>query len=340
MRQVSESGEGIRRKNINGEKNGPKKEEQRRKTGAWAYAAGMLFLAAALAVAFFLPEYYSSWQEGQFLNHVNVEEQQQVQLPEAHMVIAKKMQTWMNMIDFELVQIVDVTGEAAGEQMIITKTEEALKTRVEEWVKFGLLPEAFLEEYNDGRLEEICLFDGIPNETADETTAAYWIKRIGEETDWEMDFIMDADGSCLYYASFVVNPEEEKERHNGRWYHDGDWEWNTWEWEDMEEGGSFRAKDYCQAEYSRTDVRWGKGLGVLELLYGDFEVYAMRCRLSVGFIMREKQTISWVETAKREGFAVALGGPQTWGLTREANWEQRGEAFDFLFGEVTDSYDR
>ncbi len=225
--------------------------------------AGVLFLAAALLSAFFLPDYYSRWQDEQLLNKAHVEDRQITHLPtEKDKLVAEKIRILTESERFERVGRYDLTEQRYTTADPSVKWQEKLESQVEEWIRFGLLPEEFAELLAISKLRQMDLY------TCPESGLnVLWMKY--EQEHSFMDFIMDADGVCLYFVSHSIqtsaqDQNEQENRLAERVRLEG-WEHMSLA-ERMEQESSFQLKEYCQADYVQ---RAGDGDTALSQFIGE-----------------------------------------------------------------------
>ncbi|MCI8401197.1 MAG: hypothetical protein HFI38_03725 [Lachnospiraceae bacterium] len=286
MRQVSEGG--------------ANREKRRRLT---AYGGGMLFLAVSLWCAFALPGYYSRWQDEQLLSSIHMEDRSLALLPaEQESVVGDKMCRIRENEGYNAVSRYDLADRASVPDALVTQVWRQLTACVLEWKDFGLLPDSFMEEYEAGSLEYVSLYRLEGTELG-----VYWVQLY--RGDAVMDFLMDWEGECLYVAS-IHTPEKERDWFSGE----------KSLREEMQEEGTFRVREYCQADYAQLEpqsqVQSGR-YGTINLFYEDARAQALRGSLIAGQIYQSGQDkivdgFGW-------GFAVLLGDQRLWELVAAEN---------------------
>lgn len=281
----------------------------------------MLFLAASLLCAFFLPDYYSRWQDEQLLHQVHVEDRQMTHLPEEkEKPVAEKIRKMTESWEFTQVARYDLAEGASAAADL--EWQEKLDQQVGEWIRFGLLPEAFLETFESCELQKVnfytCFGSGLN---------VLWMRYEKEGTF--LDFVMDTDGVCLYYVAYNTAREQDSRnpsRKDQIQKREGERDWVEQTIADRVEGEeSFLLREYCQADYvQRTGNNdsffypyiGSNDFGSVTLLYKDFSAGAITFGLDLFRIE---------EPARYEGSAILLGSGSLLELVLDANWQDGWE---------------
>ena len=273
-----------------------------------AYLAGILALAAAFLGAFLLPEYYSHWQDGMLLGQVRMEDRRNLGVPEEkEHAVADKMRMLREAGVF--VWVAAYKKEGGGED-----TEEAqrivsqLMVCAEEWQRFGLLPQEILDLCRAGNLEGLSLYQATENDMG-----IYWIQLKADGNT--MDFLMEQEGTCLFYASVVAEETD----------------WLAQE-EPIEqalaEDGSFHIREYCQAEYAILELYYEDYYGTIRLLYRDFHSFARRVPVVVEYLPIPKR--GQVHTSTAFGFCIILDDGGVEEIVEMEN-QDRGALYSWLY---------
>ena len=250
-----------------------KRKKSAQKFTVAAYFCGLLILAAAFLCAFWLPEYYSQWQDEKLLGQVRLEDRRNAGLPEEKdHTVAETIRAIQEGGGFERIAVYDREGsgsqnaadkEEGGEEITAEEAEKVFSQLIacaEEWQRFGLLPQSVMDLCSmAAELEELVLY-----ETLETRVGIYWIQlKAGGNT---LDFLMEQEGVCLLYSSVTSEtPGQETD-------------WFAQEEsidKEMADGGSFHIREYCQAEYAFLEET-NDHYGMIRLLYGDFESIARR----------------------------------------------------------------
>lgn len=237
--------------------------------------------------AFFLPEYYSRWQDGQLLGQVSVEGRQMTHLPEeTDKPVAEKIRQVTEIGEYLLIASYDETTQWEEALRLCARWKNALREQVGEWVGFGLLSEGFLELFENSQMQQIKQYDFLES-----GLSLLWMQFAKE--DVLLNFIMDTDGICLYYVSYCRHSSSFRvdESPEYDWIEpDGNVIWRVQTLAQKMADESFQLKEYCQASYVQ---RWtngntvfgmltdSSGNGSVVLLYDDFSAEATAFRIDL-----------------------------------------------------------
>ncbi len=290
---------------------------------------GILFLAAALLGAFFLPDYYSRWQDEQLLHKAHMEDRQMTHLPdEKDKPVAEKIRMLTESEYFESVGRYDLAEQKRPLTDPSAAWQEKLGDQVEEWIRFGLLPEEFGDLFESSELKLMDLY------TCQESGLnILWMRY--EKGQSLLDFIMDEDGVCLYYVSYsiyqaVLDRNKEEKNLEDRIRDEG-WKRMTLA-ERAEQESSFQLKEYCQADYVQKagngeplyDGSAGGNTGSVFLFYEDFSVEAASFCLQMN---------NW--EGPYDGYAILLGGSRLMEVVQISNLRS---GFDMEFFTMRDPW--
>lgn len=257
------------------------------------YAAGILFLAASLLCAFFLPDMYSRWQEEQLLNWIHMDDRPVAKAPEEkEKEVAGKMLLLCDSDWFELRASYTMADMSA--LRVSADWHARLAAQVGEWIRFGLLPESFAETFAScqGRLVHLYTCE-------DTGLSLLWMRYEGED-GLLLDFIMDEEGVCLYYVC-CYGGDEEGGLWNGRLLT-----------ELAAQEDAFRLREYCQAD--RIDNWDGEVSDLVSAVYTSEEGSVSVDILYVSLALDDRENDEWLR-----GDGLALGGAPILSLAAAAD---------------------
>ncbi len=289
-----------------------------------SYLCGLLILTASFLGAFWLPEYYSRWQDEMLLGQVQMEDRRNAGLPEEkdHSV-AETIRAIQESGGVKRVAVYGRNGiqeqndkEEGVMEISAAQAEEVFSQWLvcaEEWQRFGLLPQSIMDLCNMAEAPA-----GLSLYQSQEThVGIYWIQlKVNGNT---LDFLMEQEGVCLLYFSII---SEES----------GQTDWFAQEEsidQEMADGGSFHIKEYCQAEYALLDGYAPEGhYGIIRLLYGDFESIAIRGPMYAYDYLYSEQGERVGQTA--DGFFLVLSNRGLEEIVNQENIE-RGIVYNWLY---------
>lgn len=173
------------------------------------YVAGVLGLVVAVVAAWFVPGWYSSWQDEALLNQVTLESRENIQFLDTESLdIAGRIRALGESVSFDWEFGYYIEGYDLSEKDMISN----MKSRLQAWTEAGLMPEAGYEEmlaavlgdnYYDNFLNEkyTCFGDKIYVYLDEGVLSAYLFRFWNAEQELALTVVLDSEKELLYYAS-------------------------------------------------------------------------------------------------------------------------------------------
>lgn len=163
-----------------------------------AYASGIAALAAAVAAAWFMPEWFGQWQDEKLLNQVTLETRGDIEFLDGDSIDRAGRLQALERTENLYWQTGGYLAGLAADQVARCAEE------VDRWIECGLLPEECADWVNAERLfllDSVTLYldDGVFQAelfqfTNSEAKSGYWGS--------ELIILQDSETGMIYYASF------------------------------------------------------------------------------------------------------------------------------------------